>query len=201
MDIELARMGIVYLHLISCCVAIGMVLMSDVEFVRKLMAGKPDESVDVKHLPVLQKTVSYALLALWLTGAAIIALDMSSKGMNYLGNPKLQSKILVVCLLTLNGFALHERVLPALQRAGSLLHLTFSQLAFSLLTGAISAVSWFYAAMLGIGRPLNWKYSLVEIMAAYPVLIAAGFSFMALLTAWSLSRPEPGYQPTLLMAN
>ena len=72
-----------------------------------------------------------------------------------------------------------------MQKAGSLLKLTLSQRNLALITGAVSGVSWFYAAMLGIARPLNWKYSLLEIMAAYPVLIVGGFVSMALLTAWS----------------
>ena len=90
-----------------------------------------------------------------------------------------------MALLTVNGFALHKYVLPLMQKAGSLLKLTFNQRMFALFTGAVSGVSWFYAAMLGIGRPLNWKYSLLEILAAYPVLIVGGFASMVLLTAWS----------------
>jgi len=48
--------------------------------------------------------------------------------------------------------------------------------------GSLSAVSWMYAAMLGVGRPLAWKYSLSELLMAYPVLIALGFLSMLVLT-------------------
>ena len=185
MEFEFTRMGIVYLHLIACCVAIGLVLMSDVAMVKQLIKADPAEKLDSRHLSDLQKTVSRALLALWITGAAIITLDASIKGWGYFANPKLQSKVAIVMLLTLNGFALHKYVLPLMQKAGSLLKLSFSQRMFAIFTGAVSGVSWFYAAMLGIGRPLNWKYSLGEILAAYPVLIAGGFVSMVLLTAWS----------------
>ncbi|MCY1541790.1 hypothetical protein D9M68_774930 [compost metagenome] len=61
---------------------------------------------------------------------------------------------------------------------------------FALFAGALSGVSWFYAAMLGVGRPLSWKYSLTEILAAYPVLIIGGFIMMALLTQWAKKREE-----------
>jgi hypothetical protein len=44
--------------------------------------------------------------------------------------------------------------------------------------------------MLGVGRPLSWKYSLTEILAAYPVLIIGGFMVMALLTQWAKNREE-----------
>jgi ABC-type phosphate transport system permease subunit len=53
-------------------------------------------------------------------------------------------------------------------------------------------VSWFYAAMLGVGRPLAWKYSLVELLAAYPVLIVGGFGAMVLLTAWAKNKDAQG---------
>jgi hypothetical protein len=187
-EIEFTRMGLVFLHLIACCVAIGLVLTSDIAMVKQLIRADPYEKLDPGHMAGLQKTVSRALLGLWITGAAIITLDASLKGGGYFANPKLQSKVAIVMLLTVNGYALHKYILPMLQKAGSLFNLPLSQRSFALFTGVVSGVSWFYAAMLGIGRPLNWKYSLVEIMAAYPVLIAGGFALMTLLTTWSQAR-------------
>ena len=104
--------------------------------------------------------------------------------MQYFANPKIQAKILIVMLLTLNGVVLHHVVLPWLQKAGSLLELTPSRTTFAVFAGAVSGVSWLYAAMLGVGRPLSWKYSLWQLMAAYPLLIAAGFASMLLLTGF-----------------
>lgn len=192
MTIEFMRMGIVYLHLIACCVAIGLVLTSDIAMVQQLLRADLNEKLDAQHLSDLQKTVSRALLALWITGAGIIALDVSLKGLEYFGNPKLQAKIAIVCFLTLNGFVLHKYVLPLLQKTGSLLKLAFSQRMVAIFAGALSGVSWFYAAMLGIGRPLNWKYSLIEILAAYPVLIGGGFAGMLVLTAWAQRKSRLG---------
>jgi hypothetical protein len=185
MTSELTRMAIVYLHLIACCVAIGLVLTSDIAMVKQLLRADPTEKLDNKYLIDLQRTVLCALIALWVTGASIIALDVSLKGWEYFGNPKLQAKMTIVSLLTLNGFVLHKYVLPLMLKTGSLLKLSFNQRMMAIFAGAFSGVSWFYAAMLGIGRPLNWKYSLFEILAAYPVLVVGGFASMALLTTWS----------------
>jgi hypothetical protein len=185
MNIEFTRMAVVYLHLIACCVAIGLVLTSDIAMVKQLFRADPAEKLDSKHMTELQTIVSRALIALWVTGAGIIALDVSLKGLEYFGNPKLQAKIAIVCFLTLNGLVLHNYVLPLMLKAGSLLKLSFTHRMVAIFAGALSGVSWFYAAMLGIGKPLNWKYSLVEILAAYPVLIVGGFASMLLLTAWS----------------
>lgn len=189
---EFLRLGIVYAHLIACCVAIGMVLTSDFAMIKELIKGEKTHLQDTRHMESLQKTVSGALAVLWITGIALIWIDTSAKGLSELLNPKLQAKIAIVMLLTFNGMLLHSLVLPALQKAGSLLKLQFNMRMFALFAGALSGVSWFYAAMLGVGRPLAWKYSLVELLAAYPVLIVGGFMMMALLTQWAKNREESG---------
>ncbi|MNM67968.1 hypothetical protein D3C81_795150 [compost metagenome] len=185
---EYIRLGVVYFHLIACCVAIGLVLTSDIAMVKQLLKGDVSGHHDDAHLESLQKTVSLALVALWITGIGIIGIDYAGKGMEYFLNPKLQAKIGIVVLLTFNGFLLHSAVLPALKKAGSLLKLSFNLRMLALFSGALSGVSWFYAAMLGVGRPLAWKYSLVELLAAYPVLIVGGFAMMVLLTAWAKNK-------------
>ena len=185
---ELIRMAIVYPHLIACCVAVGLVLTSDVAMITQLFSRTPETPQHRSHLATLQRTVSFALAVLWITGIAIVSLDASSKGLSYFLNPKLQAKIAIVTLLTINGGLLHSAVLPALQRAGSILHLSVGPRMLAVFAGVVSAVSWLYAAMLGIGRPLNWKYSLIEILGAFPVLVIAGFVTMLALTAFAKSR-------------
>lgn len=188
--LEFLRLGIVYSHLIACCVAIGSVVTSDIAMVRQLFKTERCSERDAHDLTSLQKTVSWSLLVLWVTGFAIIGIDLVDKGLVYFENPKLQAKIAVVMLLTLNGFVLHSAVLPAVQRVGSLLDLSVGMRTLAVFSGAFSAVSWFYAAMLGVGRPLAWKYSLLELMAAYPLLIVGGFVSMMLLTQWSKKTLE-----------
>jgi len=190
--VEYVRLGVVYFHLIACCVAIGLVLTSDIAMVKQLLKGDASGHHDDAHMESLQKTVSLALVVLWITGIGIIGIDYAGKGMEYFLNPKIQAKIGIVVLLTLNGFLLHSAVMPALKKAGSLLKLSFSLRMLALFSGAFSGVSWFYAAMLGVGRPLAWKYSLVELLAAYPFLIVGGFGMMVLLTAWAKSRDAEG---------
>jgi len=188
MEFEFTRLALVYAHLIACCVAVGLILMSDVAMVRKLMSADPTQRTDPHHFKELQETVVLALAALWVSGALIVALDTSVKGLEYFGNPKLQAKITIVSLLTLNGVLLHHRVLPWMQKAGNLLNLSFGQRMFAVFAGSVSGVSWAYAALMGVGRPLSWKYSLAELLVAYPVLISSGFVAMMTLTSWSQYR-------------
>ncbi|PFH08743.1 putative membrane protein DUF2214 [Collimonas sp. PA-H2] len=188
---ELFRLSIVYLHLIACCVAIGLVLTSDIAMVKQLIKGDTAEKQETEQLNSLKKTVTLALVALWITGIAIVWLDVSVKGFAaYFSNPKMQAKLTIVALLTLNGFVLHSAVMPAMEKAGSLLQMAFNQRMLAIFAGAVSAVSWFYAAMLGVGRPLAWKYSIVQLLAAYPALIVTGFIAMVTLTVWSKYRSD-----------
>ncbi|MCY1358132.1 hypothetical protein D9M69_446560 [compost metagenome] len=185
------RMGIVYAHLIACCVAIGLVLTSDYAMIKHMITGNDDAAhSDKTHLDTLKKTVLLALAALWVTGLGIILLDYSVKDAGYFLNPKLQAKILVVVLLTLNGYLLHSAVLPAIKKAGTLVNMEAGARTLAVFSGVFSGVSWFYAAMLGIARPLNWKYSLGEIMFAYPVLICLGFVALTILVKWAGKRVE-----------
>jgi hypothetical protein len=179
---EFVRLGVVYAHLLACCVAIGLVLTSDIAMVRDLLKRKLLTEHDNAHMESLQKSVIVALITLWVTGIAIIGIDYLEKGIDYFANPKLQAKVIIVALLSYNGVLLHRLVLPALQKAGSLLDLGFSARMLALACGSLSAVSWMYAAMLGVGRPLAWKYSLSELLMAYPVLIVFGFLTMLALT-------------------
>jgi len=199
---ELLRLGVVYVHLLACCVAMGLVLTSDIAMVRDMLKRKVFTEHDNAHMESLQKSVIVALIALWVTGIAVIGIDYLGKGMDYFMNPKLQAKVIIVSILTYNGVLLHRLVLPALQKAGSLLNLDFSARMLALFCGSLSAVSWMYAAMLGVGRPLAWKYSLSELLMAYPVLIVLGFLTMFALTQRA-RRQGPVIAPawTAAMAN
>jgi hypothetical protein len=64
---------------------------------------------------------------------------------------------------------------------------------FALLVGAASAGCWLYAALLGVGRPLNWQFSLAKIMSGLPLVVGAGFLGMSLLTV--VARQVHGAQP------
>ena len=52
-----------------------------------------------------------------------------------------------------------------------------------LFSGALSAVTWFYVAFIGVSYPLAWKYPLFEWLAAFAVLMAAAVATVRALTA------------------
>lgn len=204
--LDFARMGLVFVHLIACCIAIGLVLKSDFALLKSMFSkGGTAEHAHLQDMKELQSIVADALIVLWVTGVALVAFDAALKGggWQYFENPKIQTKIAIVSLLTLNGVALHNLVLPWLQKAGSVLKLSLGKSVIATFAGTVSGVSWLYAAMLGVGRPLSWKFPVDELMAPYPVLIAGGFAVMMALLAWCKYRPaaaapahlEPAFTP------
>lgn len=186
---DTARLALVYMHLIACCIAVGAILSSDAKIVARLLSGRvPEIDGDLHKLHAL---IGSALAVLWATGAALVWLDSLSSSLGHvLSNPKMQAKIIVVSLLTVNGLWLNARVLPLLSARGSLLHLTPWQRTGALLAGALSGVSWMYAVFFGIGRTLSWKYPLAALLGLYPVFVLAGFAGMWMLTAWARLHPR-----------
>lgn len=181
MTIDLFRLGVVYLHLLACCVALGTILLSDIEQARMLWNDDHPTPHLEHHLNTLHSTITYSLLALWITGIAICIIDFQSASWHMFANPKLQAKISLVILLTINGRILNTFIFPILKREGHLLHMRLPHALFAIFTGSISAVTWLYAALLGIGRSLSWKYTLFELLWFWPVAVLVAFSTITFL--------------------
>ena len=43
---------------------------------------------------------------------------------------------------------------------------------------------------MGVARPLAWKFSLVQLLGAYPVLVLGGFCTMLGLSFWAKARDD-----------
>ena len=64
---ELLRLGIIYIHLIACCVAIGLILTSDFAMIKQLLKGEGAKQCR-EHLAHLKSVVGISLIALWISG-------------------------------------------------------------------------------------------------------------------------------------
>ena len=185
--LDLTRLAVVYIHLIACCISLGAILASDIGMMARIFQGRDGEPD--AHMQYLKWTVSAALCVLWGTGSFFVWQDSAVSDLAHtLTNPKMQAKIIVVTLLTLNGLVLHYSVFPMLSKAGSLLNLNSHQRVGVIGAGALSGVSWMYAAFLGIARPLAWKYPLQQLLLAYPFLVVAAFAGVWCLTSWAIRR-------------
>ncbi len=181
-SVDFTRLALVYVHLLACCVALGSILIADVRMLVRLVKGI--DEVYGEHMITLQRTVCISLLILCFTGLYLVVNDsLKESALRTLSNPKLQAKLIVVTLLSLNGVLLHYVIMPMIAKAGSLLTLNPQQRMLAIGAGAISGVSWMYASFLGLARPLSWKFTLLELMAAYPILIVG-----SVVLIWSIAN-------------
>jgi hypothetical protein len=161
------RLLLLFVHVVSFATALGCVLREDA----KLLSRQP---FDPDSLQTAARTVRLALILLWVSGLALIAFDTGGALDRLIDKPKLLAKLTVVCVLTLNGVALHILVFPALVGNGPRPGHTASVAAF---LGAISAVSWMSATLLGIAPPVAKWWGYGDIVVGYITALALGITF------------------------
>jgi len=89
-----------------------------------------------------------------------------------------------VALAIISGFKFPRlmSVIPStLKRNDSLPYVGYSGGVLVCLAGAISAASWFHAAMPATLHSSAWKNFLIKLPAAYPVFSTAGFTMLVML--------------------
>jgi hypothetical protein len=183
------RLIALYPHLIACCIALGGIILSDAKFI--LSKGQLSDA-DRIFLLDLSRIVSFALVVLWLTGLSIIAIDFAHwpSWSELLAKPKLIAKLIVVCILSLNGYLLHRIVLPTFTEQIPLASIETRRLRCMFVLGAISGTSWLFAAFLGIAKPLSAILGLSGFMAMYAALMIGAVSTALLLANKVKSKPR-----------
>ena len=142
-SIDWIRLFLVYVHLIVCALALGLVLRTDWRFLtRELTATELEDTA---------RWVTWALLLTWLTGLALLYRDTGLSPIVLASQPKLMLKLVCVLMLTLNGMVLHTISFPMIidnNRLGLI------QSVIVAMTGAFSTSHWLLAAFVGVSRPL-----------------------------------------------
>lgn len=163
---------IIYIHLLAACIAIGVLLLQDLALTKT--KGNPLSTQAIRDLARAADVMFIALIALWLSGLALIAVGFTENA-NYITNQKLWAKFSVVLLLTLNGIILHFYSFPRVTSSHGLIGQPISSQIFIVLTGAFSSVSWLFACYLGIARPWNFTMDYSVIMSIYSGLLVIAF--------------------------
>ncbi|HLM52709.1 MAG TPA: hypothetical protein VK325_03740, partial [Pseudoxanthomonas sp.] len=138
---DILRLALLYSHLLLCAFTLQRVLSED----WRLLVSQ----VDATRLKDTLLVMPFLLAGLWVTGLAIAAIDTHLSWAEFAAKPKLQAKLVCLCVLTANGWALHHKVFKRLsnpRRIDAKTALVFGGL------GAISTSSWLFAAFLGIAR-------------------------------------------------
>jgi hypothetical protein len=181
---------LVYFHLIASCAAIGTIVITDLRLAAKALGYRVVIPAPERFETLM---ISIALTLLYLTGATIVYLGVQASP-DYLDNEKLQAKLVLVALLTVNAFVLHRKVFPILGRSRPVSH--WSRGEWTTVAGSVSLSNslWFFCAFLGIARVWNGTVSLLfvlEIAAAAWLLLFVAVN----LTLKFAARDEPKSTP------
>lgn len=164
----------VILHIIGTAIGAGGATLSDILFFKSIEDGRIQKS-EFTLLHTAGFAVWSGLGLLILSGMGMVILQLYD-GVNLLAlSTKLQSKIVIVSMILLNGVFLHWKIFPLFRKSldknltkGVLL--SHADIIFT--SGAVSAVSWYSALIIGAWRGLS--ASPFVILAIYTsVLICA----------------------------
>lgn len=149
------------LHVISVVFGMGAALTSDLLFTFYSKDRRLSKS-ELFTLHVLSHVVWYSLVFVVLSGLLIFASDPAK----YLASHKFISKMIILCVLCVNGFILHRFVWPHLMKKSFFTAKNESftrKLAFA--CGAISVMSWISVCSLGVLDSVSLNYK--EILTLY----------------------------------
>lgn len=184
------KVFVVYTHLIATCMALGLIISSDLRLLTKLLGYRcmirPPKEFE-------RRIILVALIALLGSGAALVALGLNADP-HYLDNEKLLAKLALVTVLCLNAVFLHRVTFPQLGRRRPVSQWRLGDHLRVALPVALSNSLWFYCAFLGIARPWNRGVSFFEVLV--PGLVA--FAVLALLVLAALrlaAREAPATPP------
>jgi hypothetical protein len=159
--LTLIHQAVLYLHLVAFAISISTVLREDIAVLRA-------RRIDVQRLAGTARTLTMTLAALWVTGAVLLGFDLGLDLHALAAHPKAMAKLLVVSALSANGLALHVLALPMLRSASAAGR---GRLTLPVILGAVSTMSWLYAAFIGASRLIAPAMSLPDFMAPYGVLL------------------------------
>jgi hypothetical protein len=181
---------IVYIHLIATCAAIGTIVITDLRLAAKAMGYRvvipPPERFETL-------IVSAALAVLYLTGAAIVYLGLQANP-DYLANQKVQAKLVLVALLTVNAAVLHRMVFPILGRSRPVSGWNRVEWTTVALSVSFSNSVWFFCAFLGIARVWNGTVSIGFVLEIAALAWFTVFLLVNVLLKLA-SRDEPKTKP------
>lgn len=165
---EIERMILVMAHVLCLVLAAIGIALADLSLFRA-------RRVDRRLLHTASQAVMWALLALWLSGLGIIWIDTRFDPETLWASPKLQAKLCVTTLLSINGVVLHKQFFSGIGHSH-----THPVAAANLTTmlAAISGASWLYAAFLGLARALTPILGLPHFMGLYVLVLGASGLFV-----------------------
>jgi hypothetical protein len=188
---------LLFAHLLGTSLALGAIVATDIRLVARLADTRvriPPPNQFVMRL------ITIALVLLYVTGGALIVLGLGNDREYLNANPKLQAKLVLVAILSINALVLHHVTFPGLahgRRVSRWRVLEFARVAIPV---ALSNALWMYCAFLGIARPWNRTVSMEFVLTVgacvFGVTLAAVLALL-MLAAQDRTEAEPGWIDSL----
>ena len=181
-----AKTGLRFVHFIGLALGLGAATLLDLMLVRFFVREKiSSENLKIFHF--FSRIVNIGLVVLWVTGIGFV-LHYAFFDPVKLMNEKIWAKLAIVFVLSVNGIFIHAIVLPRIKaQVGKTLLAGMSRFQRSafLISGAISATSWYVPVILGAFPQLNFAVPATTILMTYGLLlilaIVAMHAVMALI--------------------
>jgi hypothetical protein len=184
------HLALVFCHFLAAALALGAIVATDLRLLSKLAQDRvriapPNEFV--------ARIVIVSLVVLCLTGGALV-LQGALASPATIANPKLQAKILLVLLLTMNAFFLHRVTFPRLARGRRIARWHALDWVLIAVPVAASNALWLFVAFLGVARAWNDAVPLGDVLAVgAAVFLVAQTGVVAILVV--AGRPIEPAQP------
>jgi hypothetical protein len=186
----LLNQAVLFAHVIAFAITVSAVLREDLRWLLH-------RHIDTVRLQRTVRVVSCGLLVLWGTGLALWAFAAAASPVPWGLTPKLCAKLVVVSLLTVNGWALHAWVFPGLKNSSPGGHGDPLSQRLPKVLGGISSASWMVAAFVGTARPIADVLSFAGFMGLYAasVGLALAVVFLSSAGAQAFAPMEPVADP------
>jgi len=182
------------IHLIGVVLGLGVATGLDLFLVNLIARNTFFKSSQFRLLELLSSLVVMGLVLLWFSGLGFL-LEYQLSAPEKLHNTKLQAKIIIVILLTLNGLFIHFYFLKVLKH--SIGKNIFTQLrlhnpSLIFISGAVSFSSWYAAFTCGAIRLLNNMLTFQQFMVCYLILLLFFIIFSLLFLKFLYFKHIPG---------
>ena len=186
------KLLLLFTHLLGTSLALGAIVATDIRLLRRLA----DDRVRIAPPnPYVMRLITLALLILYVTGAAMVWLGLGERA-DFLANPKLQAKLILVAVLSINALVLHRYTFPGLARGRRVARWKLRDFMRVAVPVALSNCLWMYCAFLGIARPWSYDVSMGFVLGTAAWLFAAtlaGVTTLLVIAAQDRTGAEPGW--------
>ena len=163
---------IVFLHLSGLALGIGGSWILDLFVIKHVHHRKITEE-RFYLINFISKLVNAGLIVLWFSGFLFLTYYYLFTPENLL-NEKVWGKLVIVTVLTVNGYFVHTALLPRIKSCiGSTIIEVLSHRDIHLMAsiGTISFFSWLFPIVLGVSKSLNFSATIVNITGFYLIVI------------------------------